>query len=264
MDVEEEHLTDLLEDLYREKGWDFRHYKKTSLQRRISKRLSKYSIPTYKAYMELLQSDPEEYDKLFSTITINASEFFRDREAFDLLREELQSLSSETTDLRIWCCGCANGEEPYSLAMLLWECLPSEKRNKARIFATDIDSEAIQSARRATYREDSLTNLSSNIREKYFFKTNGEYKVKYSLRNMIRFGKLDIIQAPSISKIDILFCRNLFIYFEKGLQEKIFKKLDYALKPGGFLAIGPAEVLPPAFASMYREVKKGSRLYRKI
>ncbi|HBR15992.1 MAG: hypothetical protein A3G39_04990 [Deltaproteobacteria bacterium RIFCSPLOWO2_12_FULL_43_16] len=257
-------LWKLLEKLYHEKRWDFRNYKKASLKRRISVRLSALNISSYKEYYKILESDPKEYDKLFSTITVKVSEFFRETEVFDLLKTVITSeFSNAAKGLKTWCCGCAYGEEAYSLGIILNECLKPENLQNTKIFATDIDNESLDIARKGIYREELLQNVDSSLRDKYFIKINKGYKVKYIIRNMVRYGRLDIVKDFPLSKIDILFCRNLFMYFEKKLQREVFEKLDFALKPGGILVLGKAEILPASFLSRYKEIKERSRVYRK-
>lgn len=252
----------LLEKIYAERGWDFRGYKKMTLLRRISKRLQASKSSSLSEYVRLLESDPAEYSRLFSSLTIKVSEFFREPEVFSALKETLGS-GFCGTPVRAWCCGCAYGEEPYSVAMLLSECLGMDALGKAKVFATDIDPEALEQARRATYRVDSMLNVPDEMRERYFIPRDGQYKVKYAVRNLVKFGTLDIVQSTPLSGMHLVSCRNLFIYFSKPLQEKVFQKLDYALRPGGLMLLGRAEVLPQPFMSGYAQVCKGLNLFRK-
>ena len=260
----EEGFPELLEKIHMEAGWDFRHYKKTSLKRRISLRLNAHNISSYKDYHSVLDSNPQEYARLLSTITIKVSEFFREPKVFDLLRELITPFFSSDKGLRAWSCACAHGEEAYSLGILLADSLGEEKLGNVRIFATDIDEGAIDIARKGVYREEYLENLSNGVREKNFISSDGGYKVKYGIRNLVRFGRLDIVKDAPISKIDIILCRNLLIYFEKELQNRVLEKLDFALKPGGILVLGRAESLPTPLSSRYKEVRGKSRVYRRV
>lgn len=250
-------LETLLEKIYSERGWDFRNYKRSSVMRRISKRLMLLDIPSYGEYAGLLDRDPSEYDRLFSNLTIKVSEFFREPEVFERLCEAIKE-SWRDKVLKVWCCGCGYGEEAYSIAILLTECLSQEAISNTKIFATDIDPEALDAARKAIYRDESLKNVRPEVLDKYFTRTDGFYKVKYGVRNLMKFGVLDIVRSPSISGVEVLFCRNLFIYFNKSLQAQVFEKLDYSLKPGGLLVLGKAEVIPPLFAHKYAPI--GTRL----
>ncbi|HAO92552.1 MAG: hypothetical protein A2X99_03960 [Deltaproteobacteria bacterium GWB2_55_19] len=252
----------LLEKIFNERGWDFRNYKRSSVMRRISKRLALLDCPSYGDYSVLLDRDPSEYDRLFSNLTIKVSEFFREPEVFARLCEAVKEDWREKA-LKVWCCGCGHGEEAYSIAILLSECLSFEAISNARIFATDIDHDALDAARKALYREESMKNVLQDLRDKYFSCADGLYKVKHNIRNLVKFGVLDIVRNPSISGVDVLFCRNLFIYFNKSLQAEVFEKLDYSLKPGGLLVLGKAEVIPPLFAHKYAPVGTRLSTYRK-
>ncbi|MBI5588313.1 MAG: protein-glutamate O-methyltransferase CheR [Deltaproteobacteria bacterium] len=253
----------LLEKIYSERGWDFRNYKRASLKRRIQKRFAALNAGSCKDYCRSLDTDPAEYDRLFSTLTIKVSEFFREPEVFDFLSRTVAERFKRDEGIKAWCCGCAFGEEAYSLAIVLSECLSAEGLKNSRVFATDIDSDALDTARKAVYRGESLRNVTQEVQENYFFKVDGMHKVKYNIRNLVKFGTQDIVKSPSISKVQVLFCRNLFIYFNKFLQEKVFEKLDYSLVPGGLLVLGKAEVLPPRFASGYTPLGERLSVYEK-
>lgn len=255
-------LSMLLEKIYTEKGWDFRNYKRSSVTRRISKRLTVLNISSYEEYSRLLNKDPREYERLFSNLTIKVSEFFREPEVFEALSRIIKE-SFKTMALKVWCCGCANGEEAYSIAILLSEKLAPEALSEARIFATDIDPEALDAARKAEYREEALRNVPGDMMKRYFLETGAQHKVRQNIRSLVKFGVLDIVQSPSISGVHILLCRNLFIYFNKTLQEQVFLKLDYSLKPGGVLVLGKAEVLPQSYSHRYTPVGEKQNIYIK-
>lgn len=171
----EEGFPELLEKIHAEAGWDFRHYKKTSLKRRISLRLNAHSISSYSDYHSVLESNPQEYGRLFSTVTIKVSEFFREPEVFDLLRELITLFIPSDEGLRAWSCACAHGEEAYSLGILLADSLGEERLGNVKIFATDIDEGAVDIARKGIYREEYLQNLSTEIRGKNFIRSDGGY-----------------------------------------------------------------------------------------
>ena len=277
-------LTRLLARMYDERGFDFRNYKTASLKRRVTKRLNALNIPSYNEYFNLLDSDPSEYNRLLSYITIKVSEFFREPEVFEAIGPVMKAflpvdpapLSAQTNaasqmyaaesgaGLRIWCCACANGEEAYTLAILSSELISHAALKHTKIFATDIDSEALDVARKAEYREDFLTNVPPELVKKYFIRTGAAYKVKNSLTNIVRFGRHNIVTDRTLTKMHILFCRNLFIYFNKELQEEVFKKLDYALSVGGILVMGKSESLPKQFAHRYVQLGSNMSIYRKM
>lgn len=260
----EEGFHELLEKIVRESGWDLRNYKKASLKRRIAVRLNTHNISSYRDYHSVLESDPAEYNNLISTITIKVSEFFRDPEVFDFLKELIGRDAPSWHLYRAWSCGCAHGEEAYSLAILLADSFGTGNMDKISVFATDADEKALDKARKGIYAEESIRNISHNLKNRYFEKSDKGYKLNHEIRHLVRFGALDIIRGNPISKVDLLLCRNLLIYFEKGLQGLVLKKLDFALKPGGILVLGTAETLPPSFSSRYTEIRQRSRVYRKL
>lgn len=245
------HLPALLDMVYRERGWDFRNYKPASIKRRVLKRLRARNVTTYRDYLSIVKEDPAELNKLFSFLTVKVSEFFREPEVFERLSTVIGAVQPAREGVRAWCCGCANGEEAYSLAMLLFGRLGPEALSQTKVFATDIDNDALDAARKAHYRGEFMRNVSDEMKERHFISSEGLHKVRYEIRNMVRFGRLDIVRDSSLSRMNIVFCRNLFIYFNKGLQETVFKKLDYALRPGGIIVLGKAEVVPQAFSSRY-------------
>jgi len=253
----------LLEKIYSDRGWDFRDYKKTSLSRRISKRMQAHNISTYGDYCSVLEADPAEYPRLFSNITIKVSEFFREREVYEAVSRAIKSSFPRREPIKAWSCGCAYGEEPYSMAIMLDRCLDPAALRRTKLFATDIDNEALDVARKGAYIEESLRNVSPEDRQKYFFESEGVFRVHPNIRNLVKFGALDIVRQSSISGVNLLFCRNLFIYFNKPLQKAVFQKLDYSLKPGGLIVLGKAEVLPAPFASRYEPVGDRTNIFRK-
>lgn len=294
--LSEDHLDLVLEKMYQKKGWDFRRYRKSSLKRCIERRISFSRLPS-REYIERLDSEPAEFHHLFNHITIKVSEFFRDPDVFNQIERHvipatLERLKSEGRDkLRIWSCGCARGEEPYSLAMLLSGALdnarasfrmagqenpanpdrrgfltPHDKPSgfNVKIFATDIDESSIEKARKGIFSPDSFTNLSPALRDQFFKPVDNGFQVIQQVRNLLTFGVHNIVSCVHLSHTDILLCRNLLIYFEKDLQEKVFEKFLYSLNPGGFIILGKSEVVPSSFRDRFREVFRKEKIYQKI
>ena len=258
----DEDLPLILNKLYFERGWDFRNYKATSLKRRLSKRLSALGVPTYRAYLDILEKDPEEYKNLFSCLIVKVSEFFREPESFSCLYRELGRLAPPGEGLKAWSTACATGEEAYSLAMLLTESLSAEALQKTKIYATDICHDALDSARKAVYREESLVNVSRAMKEKYFFPHGHGHKVKYSIRNLVRFGRHDLVRDWPLAKVDVLFCRNLFIYFNKPLQDAVFKSLTAPWRRAGSLR-SKGRGVPSAVLIKLQPARRWGNIYRK-
>lgn len=272
-----DHLDLILEKMYAVKGWDFRRYRKSSIMRCVERRLAFSRLPS-RDYIERLDHQPLEFNTLFNHITIKVSEFFRDPKVFDRIEEEVLPLtlerlrSQDRNLLRIWSCGCARGEEAYSMAILLLRLMegsapPSHDKFAAKIFATDIDEAAIDLARKGIYLKESLTKVSPFFRIQFFTSSNtGDtgYQVTSSVRSLVTFGVHDIVCNIHLSHMDIVLCRNLLIYFEKDLQEKVFEKLYYSLTKGGFMILGKSEAVPPLFRDRFREIARKEKIYQKI
>jgi chemotaxis methyl-accepting protein methylase len=269
----EDNLDIIIEKMYKVKGWDFHRYRKSSLRRCVERRLAFSGIP-YEDYIEYLDKQPLELNVLFNHITIKVSEFFRDTEVFNHIKgivipATFERLSSEGQNLlRAWSCGCAHGEEAYSIAMLLsmsgMESLSIPPFIK--IFATDIDEMSIDFSRKGIYPRDSIMNVDPNLRIQFFKSTDIEnkYQVIPQTRNLITFGVHNIVSDIHLSHMDIILCRNLLIYFEKDLQERVFEKFYHSLNKGGFIILGKSEVIPPKFRDSFQEVARKEKIYQKI
>ena len=264
----------ILEKMYAVKGWDFRRYRKSSIMRCVERRLALSRLPS-RDYIERLDHQPLEFNNLFNHITIKVSGFFRDPEVFDRIEGEvlpvtLERLRSQDRNLpRMWSCGCARGEEPYSLAILLLRLMggqapSSHEKFTAKIFATDIDGASIDLGRKGLYLKESLMNVSPFPCSQFFRPADAGCQVTPLLRNLVTFGVHDIVCNIHLSHMDIILCRNLLIYFEKDLQEKVFEKLYYSLNKGGFMILGKSEVVPPLFRERFREIARKEKIYQKI
>ena len=280
----------LLDKIHQNTNADFREYKKTSLKRRIGTRLQATKANSYGDYMAVLDADPTEYDRLLRSLTVKVTEFFRDAEAFKVLEEiVLPELISRQGDketrgqgdshrvspspplplspsphLRIWSAGCASGEEPYSVAILLAEKLgPRLADFDISIYGTDVDAETITRARRAEYEPARVAGVKKEWLDRYFDK-NGKYKVKGEIRRLVKFGLLNLVSDPPISRLDLLLCRNVIIYFSRELQDRLFMRFHRALNQGGFLVLGKAEVPTGPAQALFRQVDREWRVYRKV
>jgi two-component system CheB/CheR fusion protein len=237
----------LLEFLRQNRGFDFGGYKPTSLARRILRRMQTVGVTSYDAYVEYLEVHADEFPQLFNTILINVTAFFRDAPAWDVLREHLQRIVAARprgTTIRVWSACCASGEEAYSLAMLLAEILgPEQFALRAKIYATDIDGEALTQARLATYSAKAVEGVPPALLAKYFTATGASYVFSKELRRAVIFGRHDLLQDAPISRVDALACRNALMYFNAETQSRILGRLHFALAPDGILFLGKAEML---------------------
>jgi two-component system CheB/CheR fusion protein len=244
-----EEWTSLLGYLLATRGFDFHGYKPASLERRIRKRMDSVGLDGFSAYQDYLEVHPNEFEILFNTILINVTSFFRDPAAWEAVRDlaipAILSGKSAGEPIRVWCAGCATGEEAFTIAMLLAEALPSDDdfRDRVKIYATDIDDEALNSARHAAYNDKQTESVPPELRDKYFEPVDGLYLFRKDLRRQVIFGRHDLINDAPISRIDLLTCRNTLMYLNAETQARVLARLHFALNEGGFLLLGRAETL---------------------
>jgi two-component system CheB/CheR fusion protein len=237
----------LLSFLKESRSFDFTGYKRASLMRRVRHQMHQVGCESFDDYHDFLQVHPDEFTALFNTILINVTSFFRDEEAWDYLATTaLPRLLESMGDgpIRAWSAGCATGQEAYSLAMTIVEAIGATQfRERVKIYATDVDEEALAIARQAAYTEKDLGDLPEGYLEKYFELVNGRYAFRKELRRNVIFGRNDMVQDAPISRIDLLACRNALMYFNAETQSRIVSRLGFALKPDGILFLGKAEML---------------------
>lgn len=257
------HLKTICELLHAEVGHDFSQYKEKTLMRRIQRRMLVVQAETVADYIDHLRQYPNEHELLFREFLIGVTEFFRDPVAFEALRTiaipSLLAGRSSDDVLRVWVPGCATGEEAYSIAILLREAMGSQRGLKVKIFATDIDDQAIGRARAGRYRAP-LNGISPERLERWFSKDRDDWCVVKQIREMCVFSPHSVIKDPPFSRMDLVSCRNLLIYLDNDLQERLVQSFHYALRPGGFLLLGPSERLARN-ARLFTELDKKQRLY---
>jgi two-component system CheB/CheR fusion protein len=259
----------LLDYLRRNRGFDFTGYKRNSLTRRIDKRMQAVGIPSYLDYEDYLEVVPEEFTHLFNTILINVTGFFRDPPAWEFLADEIlpDILAARQSDepLRIWSAGCASGQEAYTLAMLCAEVLGVDGfRERVKIYATDVDEEALNQARSARYSAKEVEGVPADLLQRYFERNGqGHFVFSKDLRRSVIFGRHDLIQDAPISRIDLLVCRNTLMYFNSEIQTHILGRFAFALREGGYLFLGRAEMLL-AHSSLFSAVDPSRRVFRQV
>jgi two-component system, chemotaxis family, CheB/CheR fusion protein len=261
-----ETMEELFHLLESQTGHGFSSYKKSTIGRRVERRMGAQNIKSLSSYIRFIQRNPAEIHTLFKELLIGVTHFFRDPEAFKSLSQVLSAtLKKHPKDstFRIWTPGCSTGEEPYSLAILLYECMSSlRKYFPAQIFATDIDSQAINLARAGVYSASAVAELTAARLKRFFLKDNGAYRVKKEIRDMLIFAEQDLIRDPAFSKLDLVACRNLLIYLEPELQKQLLHLFHYALKPGGLLFLGTSESIGN-FSHLFSPVDKKSKIFRR-
>lgn len=268
---EEQALKLLLEKIFTDRGFDCRQYQEKCLKRRIAVRMRARKVRSYAEYLRVLMSDPKEYEELFNTLTINVSEFLRNPETFETFKNLVlkpliaQKKGTSIRTIKIWSAGCAGGEEPYSIAMLVKEILENEPTKfLVSIYATDIDRESLEQAQRAEYEHGSLENVSKYLLSKYFEPTETKpYKLKKEIKELVKLQYHNLVSDKPPAKFDIIFCRNVMIYFNRELQDKLYRRFYGALNPGGFLVTGKVEMLPPEIQKLFRRVSARERIYQR-
>jgi two-component system CheB/CheR fusion protein len=237
----------LLLYLKESRAFDFTGYKRASLMRRVQHEMRRVGIESFDDYYDYLQVHPEEFVALFNTILINVTSFFRDADAWQYLTTAIVPRllrDAEDAPIRLWSAGCATGQEAYSLAMVLADHIGIDDfRDRVKVYATDVDDDALTQARQATYAERDLSGLPPGYQEKYFEQVGGRYVFHKDLRRCVIFGRNDLVQDAPISRIDLLACRNTLMYFNAETQARIVSRFGFALNPRGVLFLGKAEML---------------------
>ena len=254
----------LLREAY---GVDFAEYKLATITRRTERRVRVRGDADLEQYVARLASDEAELDALYRDLLIGVTQFFRDREAFDLLREkflpELLGRLAREEELRAWVTGCATGEEPYSLAMLVREALDElGLPNPAKIFATDIHRDALRYAALGLYDEASLAQVTEERRARCFSPKDGGYQISPAIRSMVVFAPHNVLNDVPFNKLDIVTCRNLLIYLQPAAQRRVLSVIHFSLKPGGLLFLGASESLAE-LADEFEVVHPHWKIFRK-
>jgi len=237
---------DLLRFVRENRGFDYAAYKRPSLMRRFGRRLESLGIDSYEDYRHYLEAEPREYAELFNTILINVTSFFRDPAAWEALKSRIfpriVESKSDKEPIRVWSAGCASGEEAYSAAILLAEAVGEEDyRRRVKLYATDIDEEALTEARHGAYQPKKVQSVPEELLEKYFQETDGRFVVRNDLRRGVIFGRNDLLTDPPISRVDLLISRNTLMYFGAPAQMRILSNFAFALNSKGYLFLGKAE-----------------------
>jgi two-component system CheB/CheR fusion protein len=260
-------LEALLDHLKLQRGFDFSGYKRASLERRIAKRIEAVGVDGYDAYLDHLEVHPDEFDDLFNTILINVTGFFRDGSAWDYIVSDVlpRVVDARGPDgtIRVWCAGCASGEETFTLAMLLAEALgEDEYARRVKIYATDVDEEALDAARQATYSAKQLEEVPVSLRDRYFDRHDQHYMFRKELRRTVIFGRNDLVRDAPISRVDLLLCRNTLMYFTAETQARILRRFHFALNKDGFLFLGRSEMLI-SHGDLFQPVSLKRRVFAK-
>lgn len=247
-------------------GHDFSLYKKNTLCRRIERRMNVHHIDQVAHYVRYLQENTHELEVLFKELLIGVTSFFRDAEAFDALKDVLlKELANKPNNsvMRVWIPGCANGEEAYSIAIIIRECMDGLKRHfDVQVFGTDIDVDAIDTARAGIYPSNISADVDPERLGRFFLREENAYKVRKEIREMLVFAPQSIIKDPPFTKLDLLCCRNLMIYLDSELQKKMLPLFHYSLKADGILFLGSSETIG-GFVDLFSTVEKRWKIFKR-
>jgi two-component system, chemotaxis family, CheB/CheR fusion protein len=258
----------LLEFLKRSRGFDFTGYKRPSLERRFRRRMETVGCGSFGDYLDYLEVHPEEYEQLFNTLLINVTEFFRDPPAWDELRRaalpEILDAKRPEEPIRVWSAGCASGHEAYTIAMILAEELGHDAfRERVKIYATDIDEEALEIARHAIYSPKELESVPEELRSTYFERVDQRVAFRKDLRRSVIFGRNNLIADAPISRLDVLLCRNTLMYLNAETQARILRHFHFALGMPGILMLGKSEMMI-SHRELFSTIDLRARIFRKL
>jgi two-component system, chemotaxis family, CheB/CheR fusion protein len=248
-------------------GVDFTVYKMRTIKRRILRRMMLNKVKELKAYLNLIEGKKEELDILYQDLLINVTSFFRDSETYKYLKEyllpKLLKKKQEGESLRIWVPACSSGEEAFSIAMLVLEVQEKmDKPTPIKMFATDLSEKAIRKARNGIYTKSELESVYPKRLQRFFSKSDGNYKISKSIRDICVFATHNVLKDPPFSKIDFISCRNLFIYFDLQAQKRVLETFHYALNENGYLILGKAETISTS-AHLFTQLNKKHKIYLK-
>ncbi len=266
--LEQTGLSALFRILQRAHQIDFSHYKPGTVERRIQRRIDLQNLNSLDGYIARLENDPKEVNELYKDLLIGVTRFFRDAEAFEYLRKEvlpaqLRKADQSGNPFRVWICGCATGEEAYSLAMILIELIDDMQLNiDFKIFATDAHRESLQYAATGSYPEAKLDDVSPTRRQRFFRFEGDNFLVKADVRRRIVFAPHDVVKDPPFTQMNVVSCRNLLIYLQSAAQRKVLSLFHFALRPQGTLFLGPSETIGD-IADEFEPLEKHWRIYRK-
>jgi two-component system CheB/CheR fusion protein len=258
-------LRQILEIVRHATGIDFTHYKRNTIYRRIARRMVLHKVKTFNEYLRVLHNVPSEAKALHQDILINVTSFFRNPEAFEALKEHVFPAfvrdASREDPVRVWILGCSTGEEAYSIAIALAEHFELIGRLlTAQIFASDLSAPAIEKARTGIYAKNLLADVSPERMRRFFVEVDGSYRIAKPIRDMCIFAQQDLLTDPPFSRMDLVACRNVLIYFEPVLQERLMSIMHYALKPNGFLWLGGSETIGP-HRELFALIEPKHRIY---
>lgn len=269
MDVNTGDFKLLMRTISKLSGITLSGYRESYLQRRIDLRMKIVRMDDYTEYKKLIEKDPEEFKMILNHLTVNVTEFMRDKTPFMYFQDKLLSdvmerkKNANSKLVRFWSAGCSNGEEPHSISICAREFFPADWN--VSIYATDIDDNCLKHASEGLYCEKQLQNVDRKLISKYFDPLEGNFKKKKLQNLTIRFKKHDLTGDSPVSKhFDVVFCRNVMIYFNEEQKIKMFNNFYESLSHGGYLIIGKSETMPPEVRDLFKPVSLRNKIYAKV
>lgn len=267
----------ILNYLNKKRGFDFSGYRISMVERRVEDRFTSIKCERYNDYFKYLQENPDELDNLIDVLTINVSRYFRDSLTFEYIADRIlpaivyEKKKAKDNGIRVWSAGCARGEEPYSIAILIHELFEKEAMKTAvSIFATDIDNKILKKAKKAAYPFESIKSVKYRLLKKYFTAEGETFQLLPAIRNMVSFSLYDILDKKSYAppesvygSFDIVLCRNVLIYFDTEHQEQIFDRLHRSMAKNGYLVLGEAEIPSTNYQGRLKKVNECCHIYQK-
>jgi chemotaxis methyl-accepting protein methylase len=267
LEGDEEELERLKRKIERDRGFNCSFYKDKCLRRRIAVRMRARGQKSFADYAALLDREPQEYDHLLDTLTINVTKFFRNIETWHAVEQQvIPALFAAPGPIRVWSAGSASGEEAYTVSILFREWAERHHRkgdvDRVRIVGTDIDRKSLENAERGVYPDLSLTETPPHIRQRWF-SLGPPFRISPEAQKNVKFVRRDLISEPAEGGQNLIFCRNVVIYFDREIQERLFKDFYDALVPGGYLVMGKVETLVGVARTLFRSVNNRERIFQK-
>lgn len=268
----------IISELLLNRGFDFSGYRPDMLERRIQKRIDETQTYSAIQYLEFLRNNENEWENLIDVLTVNVSQFFRDVLPFEIVSKKIlpqfihQNSNNLNKSIRIWSAGCATGEEPYTMAIILKEWFQKNKMAiTASIFATDIDQKALQKAEKGKFTLQQIEKVGFGLVQKYFSQEEEWFIVDQTVKEMVNFSLFDLLSTQNYSPpdsiygaFDIVLCRNVLIYFNKEYQKNIFSKLYKSLNTNGHLILGESETIPDEYSSRFKRENLCVKIFKKV
>lgn len=263
-------LDKLLVKIQQDRGLDLAPYRQAYVERRLATRMRTLGLHTYRQYSAYLDVNPDEYHHLLDTLTINVTDFYRDRTVHDFFRSQVVPRILEDKQrtrhrmVRVWSAGCATGEEAYSIAMALLDgAAHAKQRFLLNVLGTDIDPKVLAFAKKGEYDVASLKHIPKPYQLRYVEVHGDKFVFKPEVTSCVRFVRMNLFEDRPLGVVDVIFCRNVFIYFDRAQQERVLETFWSALHRGGYLVLGRSEKLGPQFGQRFELVNGRERIYRK-